>query len=73
MEDRELEMLLLQAKEEIISLRSQNHSMRLRLDMFDNMMLLFNTQPAYHGMTMGEDIARKIERHLENKKKQPIE
>jgi len=58
--------LLKQAASEIKQLRSHNQLMSARLDMFDKMMLLFETAPPYRGMGMSEDLVWKIERHIES-------
>lgn len=57
--------LLQEAANEIKQLRQENAIMGARLDMFDKMILLFETMPAYRGMQMGEDLVRKIEKHIE--------
>lgn len=64
--------LLKQAAEEITSLRRQNELMNTRLHMFDSMMRVFNVSPG-GGMScgMGEDIAWKINKYLEEMEKQP--
>lgn len=53
---------------EIRNLRAQNNHMSARLQMFDDLMLMFRTSPAYGGMQMSPDIAREIEKHLESAK-----
>lgn len=57
--------LLQEAANEIKQLRQENAIMGARLDMFDKMILLFETMPAYRGMGMGEDLVWKIEKHIE--------
>jgi hypothetical protein len=66
MEDGSKE-LLQRASGEIKSLRSQNQLMSARLDMFDKMMVLLNTEPRHQGVGMSEDIAWAIDKFLENK------
>lgn len=39
--------ILLRAVDEITSLRRQNELMNAKLEMFDSLMLVLNTQPAY--------------------------
>jgi len=43
---------LVSAKREIIALRSQNQLMAARLEMFDNVMTVLNTEPARRGYGM---------------------
>lgn len=63
-----VDQLLQQSAQEIKSLRKQNELMTARLDMFDDMMMLFSTIPAQSGRTMSPDIVYEIEKHLEAKK-----
>lgn len=61
--------LLKSAIEEIRSLRIQNRQMSLRLQMFDDMMLVLRSNPNYGASQgMGEDIVWKIERFIESQK-----
>lgn len=57
-------MLLTEAKQEIVSLRRQNELMRARLDMFDNIMQMLHTQPAYKGEGMSPDLVYAIEKFI---------
>jgi hypothetical protein len=61
--------LLQQAAAEITGLRKENNLMAARLDVFDSMMLLFKTPPAYPGFGMGEDVLYKIEKHIKEEEK----
>lgn len=63
--------LLKSAVSEMRSLRTENRVQAARLDMFDKMMMLFETAPAYRGMCMGEDLVWKIEQHLDGKSNKP--
>lgn len=58
--------MLQRALGEIQQLRRQNELMSARLGMYDQMMLLFTSQPAYQGMAVSPDIAWEIQRHLEH-------
>ena len=58
--------LLQRAINEIKQLRSQNSLMNARLDMFDKMMVLFHTQPAYAGGQMSPDLVWEMEKHLDS-------
>lgn len=61
--------LLQDASKEILRLRRDNSIYSARLQMFDDMMLLFRTQPSWgSGMVSGagEDIAWRIERFIKN-------
>lgn len=62
----EKELLLESAAAEIKQLRHHNGLMSARLQMFDDVMLLFRTPPMYstHGMT--EDLVYRIEQHLKS-------
>lgn len=62
--------LLQSAKNEIVSLRSQNQLMAARLGVFDDMMMLLKAAPiypAYGGMS--PDIVYTIEKEIEIEKK----
>lgn len=63
--------LLLEAAEEITSLRNKNSLMTARLDMFDQLMQLFHTQPRYADRGMGEDVVWKIKQLIEAENKLP--
>jgi hypothetical protein len=58
------------ASNEIKALRSQNQAMASRLDVFDKMMLLFTTGPAYpwEGMS-SPDIVYELDKAIERVKK----
>lgn len=62
--------LLKDAAHEIEMLRRQNNLMRTRLEMFDNMMLLFGTQPAYKVEGMSPDVVFAIEKFIATKEPQ---
>jgi hypothetical protein len=63
--DKETENLLLEASHEIKSLRKANSEMAARLDVFDKIMLLFESSPAYSARGMSEDLVYKIEKHIQ--------
>lgn len=50
------------AANEIKSLRKRNELMSARLEMFDNMMLIFTSSPAYKGQGMAPDIVYDLEK-----------
>jgi hypothetical protein len=54
--------LLQTAKEEIKRLRAENTLMAARLEMFDNMMSVFNAQKMQQGRVMSPDIVYDIEK-----------
>jgi hypothetical protein len=54
--------LLKGASQQIKNLRRDNLVMSARLDMFDQMMLLFNTSPANRGYCMSPDITYDIDK-----------
>lgn len=58
------QQLLKSAANEIMVLRTDNHNMRLRLDMFDQLMILFNTKPEYQSQGMSPDLVWEIEKHI---------
>lgn len=60
--------LLKEAAQEIRNLRTSNEHMGTRLDMFDKMWTLFTSGPNFTGQAMGEDLAWKIDKHLESAK-----
>ena len=61
--------LLLSAKNEIVSLRSQNQLMAARLGVFDDMMMLLKTAPVYPGYGgMSPDIVYEIDKAIECEK-----
>lgn len=64
------QMLLKGALIEINGLRRRNEVMVARLEMFDNMMLIFNATPSRQGGLMSPDIAWEINQHLETLEKQ---
>lgn len=64
------QMLLKSALNEINGLRRRNEVMAARLEMFDNMMLVFNAIPPRQGGLASPDIAWEINRHLETLEKQ---
>lgn len=61
---KEEKYLLQDAAAEIKQLRQANQAMGLRLQMFDDLMLLFRTGPAYQGIAMSEDVVYKIEKAI---------
>lgn len=63
--EKEMEMLR-QASSEIKMLRSQNQKMGGRLQIFDDMMLLFRTRPDYMSEGMSPDISNQIDCYLHN-------
>lgn len=63
-----MESLLLAAASEIKRLRSENQIMRVRLEMFDSMMLLFHTVPAYPGVGHSPDVVYDLEKQAEKLK-----
>jgi hypothetical protein len=56
--------LLLQAKEEILQLRRQNELLSAKVETMELFALVLRTQPSYTGMTMGEDVAWKLDRQI---------
>lgn len=59
-------ILLQKASAEIKSLRSQNQAMSLRLDMFDKCFVLLRANsPSGGDCCMGEDIAYRIDKMIE--------
>lgn len=64
MKRTETELLLQQAAAEITSLRKANKIMKARLDMFDDMMILFATEPRRESQGMSPDLVWAIEKHL---------
>lgn len=68
--------LLERASSEIKQLRAQNREMASRLDVFDKMMLLFTSAPAYPGYgMMHPDIVYELDKAIEleeSKSKQSI-
>lgn len=56
--------LLLEAKEEIISLRRRNEILGAKVDMIDLFACVLHTRPAGQAMGMSEDVAWKIERAI---------
>lgn len=52
---------LKKASVEIKGLRIKNERMATRLQMFDDVKLMFNTKPAYEGHSLSEDIAWQID------------
>jgi hypothetical protein len=69
MEEQEI-YLLRQASIEIKRLRQQNQIMSARLEMFDQLMLLFHTQPNYPSQGMSPDIVYDIDKLLQSKEPQ---
>lgn len=65
--DTEL-LLLSEVSFEIKRLRKDNDIMRARLEMFDDMMLLFKTRPSDTGVSMSPDILYQIDKHIASKK-----
>lgn len=62
-------MMLQTASSEIKYLRSRNGLMQARLDMFDQVMQVFNVRPPHAGdMCSGPDITFKIDAHIERSK-----
>lgn len=68
--ENEALQLLNQSVSEIRQLRQENNLMAARLDMFDKMILLFDTQPNYRGQGMSEDLCWKIEKYTQSINKQ---
>lgn len=60
-EPSQKDYLLREAASEIRQLRQKNGIMAARLDMFDSVMLLFRTEPAFPREGMTEDLVWKIE------------
>lgn len=60
--------LLRRAADEITRLRADNHTMRTRLDMFDNIMTLVNVQIDWGGKSSSPDIVREINSFIEAEK-----
>lgn len=60
--------LLEEVSVEVRSLRRSNELMAARLQVFDSMILIFQTQPQYQGRGMSEDVVYKIEKHIESAK-----
>lgn len=61
--------LLQESVYEIKRLRKDNELMNARLTMFDSMMMMLHTTPAYKGQGMcAEDLVYKIEKQLESTK-----
>lgn len=67
--DTNLIKLLENSKDRIKQLERENELMRVRLGMFDNMMLLITTPPNYPGYECSPSITSEIEKFLENEKK----
>ncbi len=59
--------LLQDAKNEIRGLRRQNELMRARLDMFDNMVDLLNTNPSRKEFGMSPDLCYEIDKFINSK------
>jgi hypothetical protein len=58
------------ASSEIKALRSQNQAMASRLEVFDKMMLLFTSAPAYPGYGMtSPDVVCELDRAIDRIKK----
>lgn len=71
MDDKEL---LERASSEIKHLREQNKLTGARLDVFDSIMLIFGTQPAYRGQgMMHPDIVYELDKAIERLKKDELE
>jgi hypothetical protein len=56
--------LLLQAKEEIVTLRRANELLGAKVEMIDLFACVLHTRPAGQAMGMGEDVAWKIDRAI---------
>lgn len=67
MEEQEV-YLLRAASGEIKSLRRANELMAARLEVFDSLMLMFNTSPNRSGGLMSPDLVYEIDKLLESKK-----
>lgn len=63
--------LLQRASNEIKGLRSHNQLMAARLEVFDSMMLLFTSPPAYKGGAMSPDIVYEIDKAIEREENKP--
>jgi hypothetical protein len=61
-------LLLEEAVSEIRSLRKQNELMNARLEVFDSMMAILHTTPAYKSQGMSPDLAYRIEKFIESRK-----
>lgn len=62
--------ILKQAAQEITNLRNTNQIQAARLEMFDSMMLLFRTEPAFPRQGMSEDIVYGINKLVEQKERE---
>ena len=62
--------LLQEAAYEIKGLRMSNEFMKGRLDMFDKMMLLFDTQPNKPQQGMSPDLVYAIEKNIQTLKEE---
>lgn len=63
--------LLQDASNEIKSLRRQNELMSARLSMFDDMMLMFRSEPRYSSQGMSPDLVWAIDKFLNEEKTLP--
>ena len=61
----EVQQLLNDAKNEISRLRQRNYLMQARLDMFDQMMQVFNCTPPSSNTGMSPDVVYAIEKFLQ--------
>lgn len=61
----ELQQILNDAKNEISRLRQRNYLMQARLDVFDQMMQVFNCQPPSQNTGISPDVVWQIERFIE--------
>lgn len=64
---KEAILLLKDSNQEIIDLRNQNIYMSGRLKMFDDMMLLFKTEPSFPRDGSKEDVVYKSKKFIESK------
>lgn len=63
-EEKETEAVLEEARNEIVQLRQRARMQGARLQMFDDMMLLFRSKPDYGAEGMSPDVVSRIEKHM---------
>lgn len=63
----EIQYALKQAVNEIVGLRQDNHVMRVRLQMFDDCMVLMNARGPSVNMGYSEDVVRLLNKHIDSK------
>lgn len=64
--DKNTKQLLQQASDEIKQLRYENQMMSARLEVFDNVMLLFKSYPRETGIIAKPDICYDIKKYLDH-------